>query len=154
MKRIVILIFVLPLIVGISAYANNTLNDNADAIVGEYLVRNEIAGNSKVRFTKNREGTYDCQVVWLQFPTDPKTGKPWLDQLNPDKSRRNERCDRLFIVRGLKYNAAKHQWDGAKVYDPSRGIYANLRCRFLPDGELEIHGSLLGIGESQQWQKL
>jgi len=42
--------------------------------------------DSKVRFTKNQAGTYDCQVFWIAQPIDPATGKPWLDSKNPDKA--------------------------------------------------------------------
>lgn len=129
-------------------------NADGDSIVGEYLVPDAKNGDSKVRFTKNAEGTFDCQVFWLEKPNDPATGKPWLDNKNPDKSLRNRRSDSLFIINGLKYNAEKQQWDGAKVYDPNRGIKANVICKFLPSGELQVKGTVLGIGESQNWKKL
>lgn len=135
-------------------HAQNPLNEKADAIVGEYLVPDAKNGDSKVRFTKNSAGTYDCQVFWLEKPTDPKTGQPWLDERNPDKSKRNVRCDQLYIVRGLQYNAEKKQWDGTKVYDPNRGISAKMTGKFLPNGSFEVRGTVLGIGESQQWKKL
>lgn len=129
-------------------------NAESDSIVGEYLVPDAKNGDSKVRFTKNAEGTFDCQVFWLERPNDPATGKPWLDVKNPDKSLRSRRSDSLYIINGLKYNADKQQWDGAKVYDPNRGIKANVTCKFLPSGELQVKGTVLGIGESQNWKRL
>lgn len=153
MKKTIITL-ALALIAVLPSFAENPLNNKADAIVGEYLIADPTNGDSKVRFTKNSEGTYDCQVFWLQYPTDPKTGQPWLDTRNPDKSLRNVRCDSQVIVRGLQYNAEKKQWDGAKIYDPNRGIYAKLTGRFLDNGDFEIRGTVLGIGEKQQWKKL
>lgn len=126
-------------------------NSNADSIVGEYLVPDAKNGDSKVRFTKNSDGTYKCQVSWLQNPIDPSTGKPWLDARNPDKALRTQRADKIVLIQGLKYNAEKKQWDGAKVYDPNRGIKANVTCKFLPSGELQVKGTVMGIGESQNW---
>lgn len=153
--NIKLLLFLAPtLFSAIYASARNPLNDNPDSIVGEYLVPDKKNGDSKVRFIRNADSTYDCQVFWLEVPTDPKTGKFWLDERNPDKSKRNVRCDRLFIVRGLGYNAEKKQWDGAKIYDPNRGITARMTGKFLEDGTLEIRGTVLGIGETQRWIKL
>lgn len=153
MKRSIITL-ALAILAVLPSFAQNKLNDNADSIIGEYLVPDAKNGDSKVRFTKNAQGTYDCQVFWLQKPIDPKTGKVWLDERNPDKSKRNVRCDQLFIIRGLPYNAEKKQWDGVKVYDPNRGISAKATVKFLKDGSLEVRGTVLGIGESQQWKKL
>lgn len=153
MKKLIITL-ALALMAAMSASSQNPLNNEADAIVGEYLVPDAKNGDSKVRFTKNPDGTYDGQVFWLQNPIDPKTGKPWLDFRNPDKAKRTVRCDQLFIVKGLQYNAAKKQWDGAKVYDPNRGISAKMTGKFLENGSFEVRGTVLGIGESQQWKKL
>lgn len=153
MKKTIITL-ALALIAAIPSFAQNPLNDKADAIIGEYLVPDPANGDSKVRFTKNSDGTYNCQVFWLQYPTNPKTGEPWLDERNPDKSLRSVRCDSQVIVKGLQYNAEKKQWDGAKIYDPNRGIYAKFTGKFIANGDFEIRGTVLGIGETQQWKKL
>ena len=135
------------------AMAQNPLNDNPDSIVGEYLIHDK-SGDSKVRFTRNSSGTYDCQVFWVKNAIDPETGQPWLDYRTPDKSLRSRRTDSIVIILGLKYNADKKQWDGAKIYDPVRGIKANVTCMFLPDGRFQLKGTVLGIGEKSIWKKL
>lgn len=153
MKRFLILA-VAAIAAVLPSFAQNSRNDKADSIVGEYFVPDAKNGDSKVRFTKNADGTYDCQVFWLAIPIDPSTGKPWLDFRNPDKSLRNVRCDQLFIIRGLKYDSDAKMWNGAKVYDPNRGLSAKVRCKFTKDGALEVKGTILGIGETQNWKKL
>lgn len=125
----------------------------ADDILGEYLVPDAKNGDSKVRFTKNQDGTFNCQVFWLEKPIDPSTGKPWLDYKNPDKSLRSRRTDSVVLIKGLKFNAGKKVWDGTKVYDPNRGISANVTCTLQPDGSLQVRGSVMGIGETQTWIK-
>lgn len=152
MKKILSLVLAIAAIV--PAFAQNSKNGIADSIVGEYLVPDTKNGDSKVCFTKNAAGTYDCQVFWLANPTDPATGKPWLDFRNPDKSLRNVRCDQLFIIRGLQHNSKDKVWDGTKVYDPNRGVSARVKCKFNASGELEVRGTVLGIGETQCWKKL
>ena len=141
------------LLAAVSGFAQNTLNDKADSILGEYLVPDP-GNDSKVRFTKNTDGTYKCQIFWLQSPNDPSTGKPWLDYKNPDKSLRNRRTDSIVIIDGLRYDAGKKVWNGTKVYDPNRGIRANVTCKFSPEGKLQLKGTVLGIGETAYWEKL
>jgi len=144
----------LALVAMTTSFAQNALNNKAESIVGEFFVPDAKNGDSKVRFTQNQDGTFDCMVFWLAQPIDPSTGKVWLDFRNPDKSKRNVRCDQLYIIRSLKYNAEKKQWDGAKVYDPNRGISAKVTCKFAKSGELEVRGTVLGIGETQLWKKV
>lgn len=45
------------------------INDKADNIVGEYLT-DRGGSKSKVRITKNAQGTYDAQVFWVENPLD------------------------------------------------------------------------------------
>lgn len=152
MKKILTLF--LALVAVLPVLAQNQKNNVADSILGEYLVPDAKNGDSKVRFTKNADGTYNCQVFWLAIPNDPKTGKPWLDFRNPDKSLRSTRCDQLYIIRGLKYDSKAKMWNDTKVYDPNRGISAKVKCKFTDSGDLEVKGTILGIGETQNWKKL
>ena len=97
------------------------------------------------------DGTYQGQVMWLEISCD-KNGNKLLDVKNPDKSLRNTPCDQIVLFSGLKYNAKKQCWDGAKIYDPQRGLRANMTAEFTKEGKLKIRGSLMGIGESVYWQ--
>lgn len=126
---------------------------NADDILGEYICN--IPGESyKVRFTKNSDATYKAQIFWLEQDTDPATGKKWTDTKNPDKSLRNTPSDRIVLIDGLKYNAGKKLWDSAKIYDPNRGIKANVTIKFESEKMISIKGTVMGIGETEYWEKL
>lgn len=128
------------------------LNDNADNILGNWrATRNGEV--SKVRITRSADGTYSAQVYWVEVDKD-KDGNKKLDRKNPDKSLRSTPCDQIVLIRGLKYNADKKQWDGTEVYDPTKGIRAKCVVRFEPDGKLRIKGSILGISQSAYWDKL
>lgn len=132
--------------------AQNKLNTAADNILGCYLAeQNEDV--YKTRFTKAADGTYTCQMYYLRDLYD-KDGKVFLDFRNPDKSLRNVRADQIVLIRGLKYNAAKQHWDGAKIYDPQRGLKANVTVNFTDDGRLRIRGTVLGIGETAYWKPI
>ena len=81
-------------------------------------------------------------------------GKKLLDEKNPDKSLRSKPCDQIVLFSGLQYNSKKHHWDGTKIYDPQRGMRANMTAEFTEDGKLKIRGSVMGIGETIYWEKI
>ncbi|MCQ2184273.1 MAG: DUF2147 domain-containing protein [Bacteroidales bacterium] len=137
-------------LVSFAAPAQSALNDNPDTILGTFLVPDP-GNDSHVTFTKNEKGGYDCRIVWMENAIDPSTGKPWLDVKNPDKSLRTRTCMGLALIENIKYDSAKKQWSGAKVYDPNRGINANATIKFTEDGRLCLKGTILGIGETVYW---
>lgn len=154
MKRIIILLAILATVfVGQKALAQNKLNESADSVIGKY---ESVQGGDRFRaeISKSADGTYMCRIYWIENPIDAKTGKKALDVKNPDKSLRSVPCDEVVLFRGLKYNAAKKQWDGTKIYDPQRGIRANVTVKFLEDGRLCLKGTILGIGEKAFWNRL
>lgn len=129
--------------------AQTASNDKADNIVGNYSVK--MGGEeSKIRISKEKDNTFKAQIYWVKNDLD-KDGKKRLDIDNPDKSLRNVPCDEIVIIQGLKYNSSKKQWDGAKIYDPTRGIKANAVFKYNEKGQLTVKGSLLGISETVIW---
>lgn len=155
MRKIVSLWAALLALFSVSSFvssAQESLNDYADGILGDYEVSHQ-GESSKVRVTKEADGTYTVQVFWVQDRLDKK-GNVRLDEKNPDKSLRNVECDKIVLISGLKYDEEKHKWGDAKIYDPTRGIRANVVCEFRPDGLLRVKGSLLGFSQSVYWKKL
>ena len=128
------------------------INDKADNIVGEYLT-DRGGGKSKVRITKNAQGTYDAQVFWVENPLD-KDGKKRKDVKNPDKALRNVDVDKIVIVEGLKYDPAKKQWGGAKIYDPTKGIKVSATAEFETADKLKLRGTILGVGVTLYWTRI
>ena len=132
------------------ASAQSAKNSSADNIIGKY---ESVQGTDayKVEVTKNADGTYKAQVYWMKDPIDPRTGKKALDVKNPDKSLRNTPCDQIVLIQNLKYIPAKKVWGDAKIYDPQRGIKANVTAQFLQDGRLSLKATVLGIGKTVYW---
>lgn len=149
MKKLIIAIAICLLSV-VGVHAQSSKNNTGDSILGNYEA---VQGGEafKVRFTKKTDGTYKAQIYWLEQPNDPKTGKPKLDSKNPDKSKRTQPSSQAVLIDGLKYNAEKKQWDGAKIYDPQRGLTANVTATFQSDGRLMLKGTIMGIGEKVFW---
>ena len=127
-------------------------NDKADNIIGKY---SSVQGEDgyKVNFFKAADGTYTAQIYWLANPYN-KDGSISYDTKNPDKSLRNTPSDRIVLIKGLKYNADKKRWDGAKIYDPQRGIKVNVDCHFEGAKSLKLHATVLGIGETVTWTRI
>ena len=150
MKR---LIFTLLLVLApITAAFCQSNNDKADNIVGTFEI---VSGGEKARVavTRNQAGTYDIKMCWVENPYNPD-GSRALDVKNPDKSLRNVPIDKVVLVKGLRYDKAKKQWSGAKIYDPSRGIRANVVCTLTDKNDLFLRATILGIGESQEWKRI
>ena len=120
------------------------INDKADNIIGEYLT-DRGGSKSKVRITKNADGTYNAQVFWVENPYD-KDGKKRKDVKNPDKSLRNVDVDQIVIVKGLQYDAKEKKWGGAKMYDPTKGIRVNATAEFETADKLKLRGTIMGLG--------
>ena len=154
MKKILFALFTIhfSLFTILPSVAQNARNDKADGIVGNYYVK-QGTDESKVRFSKASDDTYTCQIYWLKDLYD-KDGHVYLDEKNPDKALRTVPCDKIVLIKGLKYNDKKQQWDSAKIYDPQRGIRANVVCSFTADGRLKVYGSLMGFGETLYWQPI
>ena len=127
-------------------------NDKADNIVGEYLT-DRGGSKSKVRITRNAQGTYDAQVFWVEHPLG-KDGKKRKDVKNPDKSLRNVDIDKVVLVRGLKYDADDKNWSGAKIYDPTKGIRVNATAKFESAKKLKLRATIMGIGQTLYWEKI
>lgn len=126
-------------------------NDKADNIIGTYSAVNG-SDPYRVRVSKSADGTYLAQIIWVKDKYD-KDGNVYLDTKNPDKSLRNTPCDQIVLIKGLKYDAARQRWGETKVYDPKRGIKANVVVTFDGPKTLKVRGSLLGISETEVWHR-
>lgn len=125
---------------------------NGDAIVGNWLVEQD-GEKSHAVITKEADGTYKCQLYWVENSKD-SSGKVYLDKKNPDKSLRSTPIDKVILFSGLKYDSSKNLWSGTKIYDPTRGIKANVTCTMEDENTIKLRGTVLGIGETVYWKRL
>ena len=124
----------------------------ADKIIGVYKVEEE-GRQSKVRFTKCDDGTYQGQIIWLSEPNNAD-GSRKLDVKNPDPKKRMTPSDQVVIVYGIRYNAEDNCWDGGKVYKPINGKIYKVEVSFKDDKTLRVKGSLGPISLSRYWSKI
>ncbi len=135
-----------------TASAQHPSNNNPDSIIGSYS-SDRGGSQSKVRVTKNADGTYDAQIYWVEHPYD-KDGNKRKDVKNPDKALRNVDIDQVVIVKGLKYEADKKRWGGAKIYDPTKGLRVNATAEFESADKLKLRGTILGVGVTIYWTRI
>ena len=128
------------------------LNSKGDNILGNYLSLKD-GSKSKIKITKAADGTYTAQVYWVEKALDAN-GSKRKDVKNPDKSLRNVDIDKVVIVRGLKFDKEEGEWNGAKIYDPSKGIRVNVEAEFVDAKKLKLFGNIWGIGTTIYWTKL
>ncbi len=149
MKKIIFTLLIAALsAIGLSAQDMNAADDN---IIGNYFT--DYGGSeSRIRISKEADGTYKAQVYWCSDAKD-KDGNIEKDVKNPDKSLRDTPIDKVVLITGLKYNKDKKRWDGGKIYDPTRGIRVNASCTFTDAKSLKIRGTVMGIGETLIWTK-
>lgn len=150
MKKLLLTLFC-ALALALPSFAQG-LNDKADNIVGEYLT-DRGGSKSKVRITKNTDGTYNAQVFWVEKPFDAQ-GNKRKDVKNPDKNLRNVDIDKVVLVKGLKYDADDKEWGGAKIYDPTKGMRVNATAEFVEPNKLKLRATILGIGKTLYWTKI
>lgn len=146
MKKLLLAVSALLLTIGLSAQ-----NNKAGNIVGTYDCGTGIDAY-KVKITEQSDGTYKGTVCWTADLYD-ENGKIKTDTKNPDKALRNVPMDKVVIFTGLKYDAEKQHWTGAKIYDPGRGIRVKMTAKFEGPGKLVVRGTVLGIGESVTWTR-
>ena len=142
---------VAAILLAIPAVAQD-VNSNPDSIIGEYST-DRGGKKSKVRVTKNENGTYTAQVFWVENPFD-ENGNKRKDVKNPDKSLRNVDIDKVILVNGLKYDESNKTWGGTKIYDPSKGLKVNVKAEFETPDKLRLEGTILGIGVTLYWIRI
>ena len=125
---------------------------NGDRILGVYKAVEE-GKESKVEFTRQADGSYRGQIIWLKLPNNPD-GTPKLDVKNPDAAKRLVRADQVVVVDGVKYDAKKNVWNGGRVYDPTKGKDYKVEVSCEDAKTLRVKGSLLGFSRSVYLTKI
>lgn len=149
MKKIIFTI--MCALMAISANAQN-LNSKGDNIIGNYLSTKD-GVKSKIKITKEANGTYKAQVYWVERALDAK-GNKRKDVKNPNKSLRNVDIDKVVLIKGLKYDAKDKEWTDSKIYDPGSGKIYSVDIEFKDANTLKVYGNILGIGKTVYWTRI
>ena len=96
--------------------------------------------------------TYFGKLVTLGKPLD-KNGKPWKDELNPDKTLRNRQVKGIVILKNLRCNKDNELVNG-KVYLPEEGEELSCSLRTLNEYQIEIKVTVGIFSDTETWTKL
>ncbi len=149
MKRIgsfVILFLALSAWLGVKVNAQKKPDD----ILGIWFNEEK---TSKVEIFK-KGSLYFAKIMWLKEPNDKVTGKPRVDNLNPDVKLQKTPLLGLVIMKNFVFDG-KDEWEDGTIYDPKKGKTYSCYMSFDDLGKLKIHGyigfSLLG--RTTYWTK-
>src|ERR1700694_3846310 len=108
------------------------------------------AGDAKVRVSKCGAGICGV-VVWLRDPIDSATGKPQVDDKNPNPSLRRRPMIGLPLFRGMR-PSGPDKWSG-QIYNADDGsIYASHITLSGPDS-LRVEGCVSMLCGGENWTR-
>jgi uncharacterized protein (DUF2147 family) len=108
------------------------------------------AGDAKVRVSKCGGGICGV-VVWLKDPIDPATGKPQIDDKNPNPALARRPIMGLALFSGMR-PAGPNKWSG-RIYNADDGrSYASSIAVSGPD-TLHVEGCVGGLCGGETWSR-
>ena len=109
-------------------------------------------GRVKVRVS-DCNGALCGRVVWLKEPTDPHTGAPRTDKLNPDAGKRDRKMIGLQVVQGLKPQG-ENKWTGP-IYNADEGKSYHVNATLVGSNKIALQGCVLGVFcKTQTWTRV
>jgi uncharacterized protein (DUF2147 family) len=108
------------------------------------------AGDAKVRVSKCGGGICGV-VVWLRDPIDPATGKPQVDDKNPNPALARRPIIGLPLFSGMR-PAGPNKWSG-QIYNADNGnSYASNISLAGPDS-LRVEGCVGALCGGETWSR-
>ena len=120
----------------------------ADNIIGIWLTQDK---GAKVEIYKSNN-QYFGKIVWLKDAVNTKTGKPWLDNQNPDATKRNLPLIGTMII--WNFNYSNVEYIGGKVYDSRNGKIYSGKLWLADNNTLKMRGYWGVFYNTETWKKL
>lgn len=126
---------------------------NADDVVGVWLNED---GDAHVKIEKV-DGLYYGTIVWLKEPIDEDTGKPKLDNKNPDDELKKRPIMGMNLLSDFTFDGSK-EWKGGTIYDPKSGKTYSCYMTFADrtKDRLKVRG-FIGVsllGRTTHWTRV
>ena len=118
---------------------------NADAIIGKYLLPNDL----EVELFK-QDGKYFGKIVGLNNYRNGET----KDTKNWDSSKRNDPLLGKLIIKNLEFDAEEKIWVNGDMYGPDKGIQVNLEITEVKENDIVIVGSKFIMHKTMAWKKI
>lgn len=124
--------------------------DNSDVIIGTWQ---NSTGKGHIQIFKTN-GKYHGRVAWLKEPFDKNTGRPILDEKNPDPAQRNNPIVGLVMMHDFTYEDG--EWKNGLIYLPSEGKEYKANIQVKDANTLSVRG-YIGIplfGKTDVWTRV
>jgi len=118
---------------------------NADAIIGKYLLPNDL----EVELFK-QDGKYFGKIVGLNNYRNGET----KDTKNWDSSKRNDPLLGKLIIKNLEFDAEEKIWVNGDMYGPDKGIQVNLEITEVKENDIVIVGSKFIMHKTMVWKRI
>jgi uncharacterized protein (DUF2147 family) len=120
-----------------------------DRITGTWITAE---GKAHVTITKCGEA-YCGSITWLKEPL--KSGKPVLDDKNPDEQLRSRPILGMQFMRGFLYDG-EGEWTGGRVYDAESGDEYRAKLKLVDRDTMELRGYIMIplFGRTETWKRL
>jgi uncharacterized protein (DUF2147 family) len=108
------------------------------------------AGDAKVHVSKCGEALCGT-IVWLKQPIDPATGKPQVDDKNPDPALARRPIMGLSLFLNMKPDG--DHWSG-RIYNADNGKTYKSEVSLSGDKTLKVAGCVLIFCGSESWSRV
>ena len=121
-------------------------------ILGTWL---DAEKRGQVEIYRSENGKYYGKIVWLKTPNDPKTGKPQLDDKNPDPALRNRPVMGLVVLRSFHEQSPTVLTDGY-IYNPKDNKTYACILTLKDPATLYVRGyiGISLIGKTETWTRV
>ncbi|MBU0489713.1 MAG: DUF2147 domain-containing protein [Bacteroidetes bacterium] len=122
-----------------------------DAIIGVWFTEEN---KGMVEFFK-REGKYFGKIIWLKEPNDEETGKPHVDENNPEERLQSRPIIGMEVMLDFVYDAEDEAWTDGTAYDPESGDSYSCKITMSDDNTLRVRGYIgfTLIGRTDIWKR-
>lgn len=139
------------MIIFITGFGLNTMAQDfeKDDVLGIWFNEEK---DAKIEIYKEGD-QYFGKIVWLNEPIDPDTGKPKLDDENPDEELQTRPIMGLLLVKGFEWDG--ELWDDGEIYDPKSGSTYDCYMKLENKDKLKVRGyiGISLIGRTTHWTR-
>jgi uncharacterized protein (DUF2147 family) len=139
-----LLAFLVTFLAAIPAKAQTAASGSPDGI---WLTQ---AGDAKVHVSKCGSGICGV-VVWLREPIDPATGKPQIDDKNPNPALAKRSIIGLSLFSGMR-PAGPGQWSG-QIYNADDGKTYASKVSVTGPATLKVEGCVGALCGGEDWSR-
>ena len=108
------------------------------------------AGDAKIRVSRCGAGICGV-VIWLKEPIDPLTGKPQVDDKNPNPALAKRRIIGLSLFSGMR-PAGPNRWSG-QIYNADDGKTYASNISVTGPATLKVEGCVGTLCGGEEWSR-